>query len=449
MKLSVCLIAKNESNLLPGCLESVKSVADEIILVDTGSTDDTPEIARRFGAKVFTFEWCNDFSAARNYSISQAQGDWILWLDSDERLTPESQQVIKDLLQPHKKAVAYEVLIRNRIEGGSYYTLSHAHRLFSNHRGIRFTGVIHEQIAPSIKLLRGELLPSPLVLEHLGYDSQEVDQQAKARRNEQLLHKALRKSPNNGYVHFTLGQHYLLNQNPQNAAKHLELAERSGQLPRQMLVSLYNSLAEARWKMGRLRSAAAAVQKSLQIQPRQVAAYFMKYRLALEENNYETALHALEQLRKYNDLNRSKSLISVDVNIPPIRVIRAIVDVLKQANRREEAVRYLLESLKEEPEERWPRVAGEMRAIGHGLPLADLIARNSTPETIAKLAVAVIRIEDFPLAAALYEKLVDQDEYRELALKRLVGLYAKMGQAHKAEYFLRELNCLHPNLASG
>ena len=85
-KLSLCMIVKNEEKFLAGCLESVKNIVDEIIIVDTGSTDKTIEIANSYNAKVYHFEWKNDFSLARNESIKHATGDWILILDADERL---------------------------------------------------------------------------------------------------------------------------------------------------------------------------------------------------------------------------------------------------------------------------------------------------------------------------------------------------------------------------
>ena len=83
------MIVKNEEAFLSQCLESIKDVVDEIIIVDTGSTDNTREIARQMGAKVFEFPWTNDFSAPRNESIRQAAGHYILWLDADDRMDPE------------------------------------------------------------------------------------------------------------------------------------------------------------------------------------------------------------------------------------------------------------------------------------------------------------------------------------------------------------------------
>ena len=99
-KLSLCAIVKNEAKSLPQCLESVKDVVDEMIVLDTGSTDNTVEIARELGAEVYHFQWCNDFAIARNEALDRVRGEWVLVLDADEILTPEIvpniQQAIQD-----------------------------------------------------------------------------------------------------------------------------------------------------------------------------------------------------------------------------------------------------------------------------------------------------------------------------------------------------------------
>ena len=97
-RLSVCMIVKNEERFLGQCLASVKDIADELIVIDTGSTDRTVEIAREHGAQVGNFEWCNDFAAARNASIAPATGDWILFLDADEELSPTEKAELPRLL---------------------------------------------------------------------------------------------------------------------------------------------------------------------------------------------------------------------------------------------------------------------------------------------------------------------------------------------------------------
>ncbi len=100
--LSLCMIVKNEENFLGQCLDSVKGLVDEIIIVDTGSADRTKEIAGRFTDKVFDFEWCDDFSAARTESLRHATGDWILVLDADEVIAKRDHDVIRKLIRDEK-----------------------------------------------------------------------------------------------------------------------------------------------------------------------------------------------------------------------------------------------------------------------------------------------------------------------------------------------------------
>ena len=104
-RLSVCMIVKNEERFLGQCLASVKGLADELIIIDTGSTDRTVEIAREHGAQVGHFEWCNDFAAARNASIAPATGDWILFLDADEELSSAEKQTLPTLLASNNTAL--------------------------------------------------------------------------------------------------------------------------------------------------------------------------------------------------------------------------------------------------------------------------------------------------------------------------------------------------------
>lgn len=95
--ISLCMIVKNEESVLETCLSSVKNIVDEIIIVDTGSTDNTKSIAKKFNTKFYDFEWCNDFAKARNYSFSHATKDYILWLDADDILPEKDVEKLKNL----------------------------------------------------------------------------------------------------------------------------------------------------------------------------------------------------------------------------------------------------------------------------------------------------------------------------------------------------------------
>ncbi|MBI2656740.1 glycosyltransferase family 2 protein, partial [Candidatus Woesearchaeota archaeon] len=110
--ISLCMIAKNEEKFLEQCLNSVKDIVDEIIIVDTGSTDKTKDIAKKFNAKVYDFKWIDDFSAARNESIKHAAKDWILVLDADEILDEEGRKAIRELVN-NKENDAYLLLQKN------------------------------------------------------------------------------------------------------------------------------------------------------------------------------------------------------------------------------------------------------------------------------------------------------------------------------------------------
>ncbi len=172
MKISVCYIVKNEENNLPLSLETVKNIADELIIVDTGSTDGTVRIAKEAGARLFNFQWGDDFSAPRNFALEQATGDWIVFLDADEGfLHPEKvwEQLRKiDAMQPAIDAVMVTRvnvdLETNRQQGNDQ-----AARLFRNLPQIRYRGRIHETIAHSTRNLHLYQDDGALTLYHTGY----------------------------------------------------------------------------------------------------------------------------------------------------------------------------------------------------------------------------------------------------------------------------------------
>lgn len=143
-KLSLCMIVKNEKNNLPRCLDSAKAYVDEIIVVDTGSEDETPQIAQGYGAKVYYFEWCDDFAATRNYAISKATGDWILMLDADEELVVESNNLKNKIIESFD-ALAY--LIKYiEVTDGSVITPSYRLSLFRNLPDFKYEGRFQEEL---------------------------------------------------------------------------------------------------------------------------------------------------------------------------------------------------------------------------------------------------------------------------------------------------------------
>ncbi|HUW64248.1 MAG TPA: glycosyltransferase [Spirochaetia bacterium] len=206
-KLSVCLIAKNESVNIERCLNSVRECADEIVLVDTGSSDDTPEIVESMGARVIHTRWTGDFSVARNLSLEAATGDWILFLDCDEELSPESRQELQGVLD-NDNYEAYFVIVDNITDKGHELSVPSI-RLFRNRPCFRFKGKIHEQIVNSILANYGQtsLGQSDIVVLHHGYHPHTTNIRAKMNRNLEIL-LTYGEEEKDGFFYYNLGTEY-------------------------------------------------------------------------------------------------------------------------------------------------------------------------------------------------------------------------------------------------
>ncbi len=200
--LSAALIVRNEEGFLAACLESLAGIADEVVIADTGSTDRSRDIARAHGARLLDCPWRGDFSAARNAALDAAGGDWILYIDADERLLPVDRAAVEAMLAP-ADMIAARLWLRPR----AGYTFYREYRLFRNDPGIRFEGIIHEKVSPAIHRVaerRGMRIGEvELRLDHAGYDG---PQDHKHRRNLPLLQAELALRPDNAYNWHHLGR---------------------------------------------------------------------------------------------------------------------------------------------------------------------------------------------------------------------------------------------------
>lgn len=209
---SACLIVRNECHRLECCLRSIQDDFDEIVVVDTGSTDGSQEICRVFGAQVYEFLWNDDFSAARNESLRHASGDWIFWIDADEELWHTKGSQWKAELGERKEDVipinathfyGEEPPIRER----SYQTVSH--RFFRNRKGISFRGKIHEHLDLSSQVFR--ISEEPLQgfeLLHYGYLEEVVQAKNKHIRNMELLRREKLDTDDPWIAYHIAGEYY-------------------------------------------------------------------------------------------------------------------------------------------------------------------------------------------------------------------------------------------------
>jgi glycosyltransferase involved in cell wall biosynthesis len=204
--LSVSMIVKNESKHIRKCLESILPAADEIVIADTGSTDNTLEIISEFNVRLFHYKWENDFSAARNFSLKHCTGDWILYIDADEELCSNSVEEIRRITAGNETS-AYYCTIENLNEITGNPSIMEYPRLFPNRKNILFCGKVHEQIEPSIRQSGIPLKYSGVKLIHKGYNIPKDQLKLKAERNLEILLTEFNKSPS-AYYAYHLGQTY-------------------------------------------------------------------------------------------------------------------------------------------------------------------------------------------------------------------------------------------------
>ncbi|MDQ7006938.1 MAG: glycosyltransferase [Acidobacteriota bacterium] len=208
-ELTLCMIVRDEERFLPACLASATPLVDEIVVVDTGSSDRSVEVARAAGARVIEEPWRDDFSRARNASLEAARGRWVLVLDADERLEPCTRARLDEAIAACGSVEALTVEIRSDLAGGASQS-THILRLFSRRPEHRYEGRIHEQIAASIARRCG--LPaisprrSPLVARHLGYRPDLLAARNKKQRNETLLRAQVRDAPDDPAGWYLLGR---------------------------------------------------------------------------------------------------------------------------------------------------------------------------------------------------------------------------------------------------
>lgn len=217
--LSVCIIAKNEEAHIEECLRRLAPYGFEIILTDTGSTDQTLAIARRYTDRIYHFDWCDDFSAARNFCMGKASHNWILSLDCDEYIEKIDIDALGKCMELHPNATG-RILIRSRFtrNGQTTFEQMRVSRL-ADRRQFCFLGAIHEQLAYRPKgTVAGvsttsaaqagikKVYDAPVTILHVGYDGSDEEMQEKCRRNITLLETELAKDGPDPYLYYQLGQ---------------------------------------------------------------------------------------------------------------------------------------------------------------------------------------------------------------------------------------------------
>jgi tetratricopeptide (TPR) repeat protein len=210
--LSVCMIVRDEEKMLSQCLKSIQDVSDELIVVDTGCTDNTISIAKDFGAKVFHFKWCDDFAAARNESLKHATGDWIFQIDADEELLASSIAPLKEAMS-NSSCLAYVIICDNGATCRAERFVE-VGRLFRNHPFVQYSRPYHEMVAPSVYNLIARdpswqlLYDRKIIIRHHGYEPSEMESRKKHERGLRIMESYVAEHQSDDYMLTKLAETY-------------------------------------------------------------------------------------------------------------------------------------------------------------------------------------------------------------------------------------------------
>jgi len=243
--ISACLIAKNETKLLPRCIKSLSGLVDEIILVDTGSTDNTPQLARQLGCKVYHHDWEDDFAKARNYGLTKATMDWILIVDPDEIIAQQDHFKIKRLTSQFEFK-SFQIVTRNygrsqteqgftpcqgvykEEQGWPGYVLSNKTRFFLNNIGIKFYGCYHEMVDWYIVTNKIKAASTQIPIHHYSHEISQKSVEEKRNFYLRLAYKKVRENPQDDQAWWELGVTETIAGFPYKAIQSMKMSLRKG-----------------------------------------------------------------------------------------------------------------------------------------------------------------------------------------------------------------------------
>jgi tetratricopeptide (TPR) repeat protein len=412
LTLSLCMIVKDEEAMIGRCLEAAGPAVDEIVVVDTGSTDRTVEIAERHGARILHHTWDGDFAAARNASFDAATGDWVMYLDADEVLVADDAQRLRALTGRTWREAFFltETNHTGDIEDGTAITHD-AMRVFRNRPEYRFEGRIHEQIAQHLPAYLPERQERTTVrVEHFGYLGAVRDTKDKTNRNLELLERQVAEGVDNPFLHFNLGSEYAAAGDAPRALTHFQRAWAAVRENGRVTSDGYAPALAARYvhalrNTGRTADVAAAGDEALEIFPGFTD-------IVLEQALAAGAAGAVDReetlLRRCLEMGDGPSRYSATVGCGSFRALVALADALRRRGALEESEATLRRCLQEHP--------GFLAAVD---PYAAALLRRGVPaaevvETVHALVADSTPSVRFLLAVALSEAGAVAEAEREL-----------------------------------
>lgn len=326
---SLAMIIKDEEEMLEQCLMSIKDIVDEIIIVDTGSKDNSISIASKFTDKIFNYEWDNNFSNARNYSIEKCTKDWIFFMDADDYFNPRDKNKFLKLIESSDKE-GYFFVTKNYIDLNrkDKYSTNLNIRLIRNKDRYEFVGAIHEQLVEKRnKTLDISLFSTvDISIEHKGYLKAVMEKKQKKERNINILEEELKKDPKNIFMNFNMGNEYLSLENYNKALEYYDISYKNSTEVRGFthklllrMVVCYNELKE-------FKKAIKLAEEAIKVFPKFTEVYYMLGTILEKERKYTLAIESYE---KAIDIGESSIDIKVINGCGTILAFKALGKIYK------------------------------------------------------------------------------------------------------------------------
>ena len=373
MTISLCMIVKNEEAMLCRCLDSVKDIVDEMIVVDTGSTDRTVEIAESYGARIFSYPWDGSFSNARNFALRKATMDWIMIMDADGEFEREDTEKLRDIVSGRYTATAFFCKTLSFLgdapdPANALCNLNIC--LAKNHMGYRFEGNIHEQIYCSDPNAKPVTAISDLRIYHYGYMHNPSRSRAKRERNIEMIQRELKKRPDDPFMFYNLGNEYFAQAKVNDALGcYLKSYERfspdAGFSPRLML-----RIIGCCDMLGKAKEHLKFIEDGLQFYPEYTELEFIRGSFWLQKERY---LAAIRSFKKCIKMGESPLHLSYITGVGTFMAAHMLCQIYSNLGETAGAMRYGRMAIRFRPDNR------DLLCL-----MAKLLTDTMTPEDAAK-----------------------------------------------------------------
>ncbi|PGW35223.1 glycosyltransferase family 2 protein [Bacillus thuringiensis] len=331
--ITLCMIVKNEELVIEKCLERVKEIVDEIIIVDTGSTDNTINICEKYTKNIYHFNWNHHFAKARNFSIQFAKSDWILWLDADEEIDAGQFKDIKTILKQTNAEILYLPIINyvgDKINDEEIYQISQP-RLFRNDLGLTFKYIIHEQL--DISKRKFESINVNIPINHYGYLDGRVKEKNKHQRNLELLQLGLQEKNPSPFIEYYLASEYFSVKNNEKAFYFVNECIRKfieqGLLPNAIVYQLkYTIILASKY----IHRGWPSINYAIKLHPDCVYLHFLKASILYHLKKYHDAIDTLDYCIELGENNPNHLILKGTGSFRAIDLKKKCLKKLKNYN---------------------------------------------------------------------------------------------------------------------